>query len=52
MTFDELAAKWKYESDLAQMKAIDNGAPHNVVTREYMRYCVLQWLLEIEETRK
>jgi len=52
---DRLYRVWKEASDksqaeaiTAQAKAIAAGAPPNLVTLEYMRFLVLQWVLEIE----
>ena len=33
-------------------RAMANGAPHNVVTEERMRYHVLQWVIEIDATKR
>ncbi len=44
----DLAEKWKLASDHSMAEAMRNGAPHNVVTEERMRYLVFQWVAEID----
>jgi hypothetical protein len=51
MTVEELAAKWKLESDQSILDAMRNGAPHNVVTEERMRYLVFLWVTEIDDVK-